>query len=287
MAGKKTPAAKPEEPKQEVAVVDDRKILPSVRVVDDVTEIAELQGVEGAGLSDNVEDRGVPLFYIAQKGSPQLDKKQDKYIQGLEFGDVFNNLTGESYAAEAEGVLLLPCYFRANWNKWTPRDLGGGFHGSEPRDTPLLKGARQWVDKNGKTRRDILDLPDGDQLVMTHHYFCVVAETWTPVIVPMSSTQLGASRKLQAIIDSFKIQVNGRILVQPAYWNLWRFKTVYKDDGDNQWYLWAPEVEGQNEDPKLRAFCKEFALACKNNEVKMSNPVVEENGTIIDATVPI
>lgn len=280
MAGKKKPEAPAAEESREVATVGNKSIVPGIRVVEDAGMLAELQGVEQAGLSTNVDDRGVPLLYIAQKGSPQLDKKQDKYIEGLEFGDVFNNLTGEAYSAEKDGVLLLPCFFRANWNKWTPRDAGGGFHGSEPRDTPLLRQARPWEDpKTGKVRRDILELPDGDQLVMTHHYFCINAETWSPVIVPMSSTQLGPSRKTQALIDSQKIQVNGRIMPQPAFWNMWRFKTVYKDDGDNQWYLWSPEIVGPNEDVNLRLLCREFALACIRNEVNISSPVAEETST--------
>lgn len=261
------------------AVVEkEKQLIPTIKVADDAM-LAELQGVEGAGASNNVDDRGVPLLYIAQKGSPQLDKKKpEKYISNLEVGNVFNSLTGEDFDAEGDGVIAFPCFFRMNWNRWTPRDDGGGFHGSEPRDTPLLRGATVFKDPKNedKERRDIMVLPDGDWLVQTAHYYCVLESTWQQIIIPMSSTNLGASRKWQSLIDAQKIQVpGGRIITKPAFHTRFNLRTVYTDDGDNQWYKYSVSIEGPNENAQLREFCKAFALACARNEIKAAQPMNE------------
>lgn len=275
----------------EVVAGSHAQIVPTIAVADEALA-AEMQGVEGAGVSSNVEDRGVPLLYIVQKGSPQIDKKKlEKYIKDAEVGNCFNNLTNELFDAEDEGIPILPCFFRVNWNEWTPRDDGGGFHGSHPRDTPLLKGAKQWVDPEDpeKTRRDIFVMDNGHELRLTAHYFCIIAATWEPIIIPMASTNLTPSRQLQTMIGAQKIQLGQRIVVKPAFHTVFNLKTVYKDDGDNQWYKYAPSIVGPNENPALRDFCKQFALACQRNEVKMAAADGEQpdGGKVGDGDIPV
>lgn len=281
MAKPKTPAPKPEENEDgKEVVLAQAQIVPNIAVAD-AAMLAEIQGVEGAGVSDNVEDRGVPLLYIVQKGSPQLDKKKlEKYITGSEVGMCFNNLTNALFSAEDEGIPILPCYFRVNWNEWTPRDDGGGFHGSHPRNTPLLNSARQWVDPEDpeKTRRDIYVMPNGHELRLTAHYYCILQKTWEPIIVPMASTNLTPSRQLQTMIGAQKIQAGDRIIVKPAFHTVFNLRTVYKDDGDNQWYKYSPSIVGPNDNPALREYCKQFAMACQKNEVKMAAAENEGEG---------
>jgi hypothetical protein len=43
------------------------------------------------------DDLQMPRVALAQKMSPQLDKDSPKYIDGLEMGDLFNNITGYVY----------------------------------------------------------------------------------------------------------------------------------------------------------------------------------------------
>lgn len=277
MAKSKTataPAETEEEKKTGTDIVESKttQIIPSIEVADEAL-LAEMQGVEGAGVSDNVEDRGVPLLYIVQKNSPQIDKKKlEKFIKEAEVGNCFNNLTNELFDAEGDGIPILPCYFRMNWNEWTPRDDGGGFHGSHPRDTPLLRNAKQWVDPEDpeRTRRDIFVMPNGHELRLTAHYFCILEHSWEPIIVPMASTNLTASRKLQTMIGAQKIQAGSRIVVKPAFFTTFNLKTVYKDDGNNQWYAYTPSIVGPTVNPALREFAKQFAIACNKNEVKMA-----------------
>jgi hypothetical protein len=273
--------------KQEI--VQARFQPPSIETVTDEATLKELEGVVGAGLSDSTEDRGTPLIYLAQKGSPQIDERDAKYLPGLKIGMAFNNLTGEMYDAEEEGLPFLPCFMRMTWDEWTPRIEGGGFHGSHPRNFDMEKaGAKPFVKKNGKERRDIFVLPDGHELKLTAKYYGVIPTTWSPVIIPMASTSLGAATRLQAIIAAQKIKVGEKIVPKPAFWTNYVLKSVYETNDDGTWFQWSVgELQGKNENKELREFCKAFALACERNEVKMSEPVAESGGAPKDGDVPI
>lgn len=242
-------------------------------------DMADIAGVEGAGLSQNVDDRGTPLLYIAQKSSPQVNRKESSYIEGLEVGMAFNNLTGRFWDAENAGMPMLPCFFRANWVEWTPRDAGGGFQGMHPRDTPLQDKCRAV-----EGRRDQLDMPNGNRLVLTHHYFCIIAETLQPIIVPMSSTNLGASRRLQALIGEQRGSgPDGRLVQLPGYVNIYNFKTVWDSNDQGDWYKWAPTIMSENNDRQLMSLCREFALICKKGDVEIARPIDESGGASGDA----
>lgn len=267
-----------------------KQIVPGIKVLDD-DMAAELEGVEGAGRSDRAEDRGTPLLYIAQKMSPQVDKKQAAaYIEGLEVGNVFNSVTKEFYDAEGDGLEILPCYYRVNWNEWTPRDEGGGFHGSHPRDTDLLKHAKPFVDKNGKVRRDIFVMDNGHELRLTSHYFCILPQTWRPIIIPMASSNLGAARVLQGMIDAQLVQVGERIVPAPGFWTRYLLSTAFKEFDEGNAYTYVVRSLGPNDNKALREHCKAFALACKNNEVKVAQPVDDgtaSEGSVGDKDIPV
>jgi hypothetical protein len=251
------------------------QIVPGIALLSD-DMASEIEGVEGAGRSDSAEDRGTPLMYIAQKMSPQVERKDAAFIDGLEVGNVFNNITREFYDAEGDGVEVLPCFYRMNWNEWTPRDEGGGFHGSHPRDTPLLKNAKPFVHpKTGKVRRDIFIMDNGHQLKLTAHYFCILVQTWRPIIIPMASTNLGAARTLQGMIDAQLVQVGSRIVNKPAFWTRFLLKTAYEEFDEGTAYKYVISSLGENQNKALREHCKSFALSCLKNEVKMAAPVDE------------
>lgn len=253
-------------------------------------ELAELQGVVGAGLSDSVEDRGTPLIYLAQKGSPQVDERDAKFLKGLKAGMAFNNLTGEMYDAEHDGLPFLPCFMRMSWEEWTPRDAGGGYHGSHPRNIDMIAlGAKQFQkNEKSKPRRDIYVLPSGNELKLTAKYYGVIPTTWSPVIIPMASTSLGCSSRLQAMIGAQKIKMGDQIVPKPAFWTNYVLKTVYETNDDGNWFQWTVgEVQGENKDSALKNFCKMFALACARNEVKESKQENEVGGAPKDNDVPI
>jgi len=247
------------------------------QISDDV--LGEISGLEGVGLSDSVEDRGTPLLYIAQKNSRQVNKRAPEYIDGLEAGMAFNNLTGKFYDAEGDGVDVYVCFFKPVWIEWTPVDAGGGFHGIYDRDHEIARTGRQ---REG--RSDIIDLPNGHELVLTHQYYAVLADSMQPIVIPMSSSNLKASQKLQNLIGERKAQTSsGRVVTLPAYFTKFKIKTVYSENEKGDWFRMVVQAAGPVEDPSVREFCKQFALACQRNEVDVAQPI---DNTPLDSVVP-
>ena len=287
----KQDAPQPEEPKNLPANVSTMVSSSNIAKLSEA-EMKEMAGVEGAGLSDSVEDRGTPLLYIAQKGSPQVDERDAKYLQGLKPGMAFNNLTGEMFDAEKEGVPFLPCFMRVAWTEWTPRDSGGGFHGEHPRNVDMNRlRAKPWSHpkKPDKVRRDIFVLPNGHELKLTHKYYGIIVPTWSPIIVPMASTSLGCSTRIQGLIQAQKVAAGNRIVTKPGVWNIFNLKTTYEKNDDGNWFQWSASIQGPNDNVGLREAAKQFAILCAQGTVKEASPTedVAVGGAPDDKDIPI
>lgn len=269
-------------PSTEVTQVQDSQIANLATLSDE--DMSFMEGVENSGISDNLEDRGTPLLYIAQKGSKQVNKREADYIPGLEVGMAFNNLTNRFWDAESEGVPLIPCFFRSVWNEWTPIEQGGGYHGSHPRDVDWEAMGGSLRGAGGKDeRRDIVDLPNGHELIMTHEYFCLFADTLSPIVVPMASSNLWGSSRLQALMSDQRGINNGRLVTLPAFFNVYNFKTMYKVNEKGDWFRWAPQLVGPTSSLQRKAG-RSLALMAKAGEVKVAQPMSdgEAMGTVIE-----
>jgi len=69
--------------------------------------------LETTGMEDAGEDKTTPRIQLAQAMSPQVKKKNEEYIDGLEEGMFFNALTGEVLGETFRGVILKAYQTRA------------------------------------------------------------------------------------------------------------------------------------------------------------------------------
>jgi hypothetical protein len=227
-----------------------RAMVPNIEVADEAM-LAEMQGVEGAGVSTNPADRGVPFLFIASKNSKPLNPKKPEYLSHLVVGNSYNTVTGEAFDTENVPLPFIPCFFRSVYNEWTPQDQGGGFHGFHPMDTPLLNGATPKKAVDGSDRRDIFELDNGHELVLTHEYWGVLPDSWSQIVVPMSSSNLGASKKMQGLIGAQKVQTSKGIVTKPAFFSIFGLRTAYSENEAGDWYKFVPSIIGPNEDANL------------------------------------
>lgn len=199
----------------------------------------DLEQYAGAGVSDRQEDFLLPFLMIAQANSPQLKKQQaDKYIPGLEAGDIFNTATRQVWKS-AEGVLVLQAHFQKAMVEWILRDEGGGYVATHAIDTPMLKQCRHGGDKNR-----FLLTPDGHQMVDTSYHYVTLAETAEAAVVGMTSTSLQTSRTWQTLMKQVKVPHNGQLVVAPAFSRVYRLTTVYKKNDQGDWFQWAVQDAG-------------------------------------------
>jgi hypothetical protein len=104
----------------------------STDVMDDIFEHA------GEGTSFDSSEMQIPFVRLLQPLSPQLNKKKSEYIEGASAGDAFNNVTGQYWDGEA-GIEVIVCFQTTKYLEFVPRDMGGGFKGEIPANSPLLQ----------------------------------------------------------------------------------------------------------------------------------------------------
>ena len=123
------------------------------------------QGQEDIGPEDFI----LPFLRILQTNSPQVQKRNDKHINGAEAGMFFNVSTSKLYPGEEGGFTFHLCHKLRAYAEFIPRDDGGGFVGQREVDDPVVVKLRQEQGKFGK-----LVTPNGTELVETYYAYAVM-----------------------------------------------------------------------------------------------------------------
>ena len=225
----------------------------------------DMSNFAGANVSDRAEDFVLPFLMIAQGLSPQLNRRDGKYIEGLEQGDIYNTATGEFWRGD-EGIVVVPFWYAKQLVEWVPRKEGGGWVASHPIGDPIHKEMR-FVEEDGKK---VPRLPNGHDLIETAYYSVISAADGEPAVVSMSSTGLGASRIWQTLIK--KTRIPNTDLTAPSFARAYRLGTVPKSNASGNWYTWKVVDEGWAP-PNLYALARaRFVAAEEAGGVQMGRP---------------
>ena len=235
----------------------------STDFVDDMFE----DGAEGAVFS--ADELQIPFLRLAQQMSPQLNKKDAKFIEGLSSGDIFNTLTEQNYG---EGVLIIPCFFKTTYTEWVPRDMGGGrvqefFADKLPQTERISLG--------GKT---VDQLENGNELVTSDDIYCLVIDeegNFEPVLLDMKSTQRKVAKRWRTMVTMNKARnpKTQKLQVLPLYSTIWKLTSVDETNKKNETYSnYAIQKVGPlaKEQRELYEEAKAFRESVKAGEVRAS-----------------
>lgn len=237
----------------------------------DIFQDGALDDFAGAGISTAPEDNIMPFLALIQKNSPQINKKQEKYIPGTEAGFLFNTATRVFYAAEDEekdpGFLCIPITYTKSYVEWVPRDSGGGYvasHDAVPSDTRTVQ-----VDGRDRMVRD-----NGNQIVETMYHLVLDAESYLPVVVAFTSTNLSVSRQWMTLRRQIMIPNSNK--PAPAFTRIYRLGSVYKQRDTYDWYSFKVTDKGWVSKDALAA-AKEAFLYFKDHPFTVGRPSPEIN----------
>lgn len=241
----------------EVAIKKNTEI--SVEVMDDIFANA------GEGAAYDPSELQIPFIRLAQQMSPELKKKDAKYIQGLEAGDMFNTLTGKIYNGE-EGIKVIPCYQTTKYLEFVPREQGGGFMGEINPSDPILKQTR----KEGTM--DLL--PNGNQVVTSDQHYCLLLDEdggFEPVVIDMKVTQMKVSKRWKSQINMNKMKnpKTGQLALLPLYSTIWKLRAVEETNRRQETYAnYSVEKVGVISDHDLLMEARSFRQSIMAGEVK-------------------
>jgi len=204
-----------------------------VKLVKEPAYLAEAMKTDaGKGVSTDAADNLVPLAYVLQGLSPQVDESNPAYISGAKSGDIWLRNYVTPIVKGKDGMLFQPCYFSKDWVEWVPRERGGGFvarHDAKPSDTE---------DRDGKFVRR--STSNEIRETRYHSGFVHLDGHCVPFVIPLTSTGHTVSRNWMFAMSQ-RVDASGKI--EPSFCQLWRLRTQQRSNSKGKWYVFDPSFE--------------------------------------------
>ena len=216
---------------EELAEASKQELSTAVNFADDA----------GVGCEDMTkDDMTIPRISILQSLSPQVQKTDDKFIEGAEAGNLLDTVRLETISGE-EGVLIIPISYRTTYIEWKTRKNGGGFVADHGNDRSVLKSCQ----RNEETGAMINS--DGNQIVQTAEYYAFKVDPETgdasPLVLSMSGSQIKHSRRLNTMINMKREpHPSGQGSFNPAmFYSAFTFRTKPESNDQGSWFGWDIE----------------------------------------------
>jgi len=190
------------------------------------------KGLENVTAADLI----LPRITILQALSPQLIKKRPEFIPSAKPGMFCDTATGKVFEDE---LLFIPCFFARIFLEWAPRSSGQGLVRNHGTDASIL-------DETERDETNRATLKNGNYIAETATYYGLNgSDSWRRSFVPLTSTQLSASRRWMMKITNEKLKrADGSEFTPPIYYRSWKASIVELTKNDNDWFGWAFEPAG-------------------------------------------
>lgn len=228
----------------------------------------------GKGASQEQDDNLVPLIYILQALSPQVQERNPEYIKGAKPGDIWLRNAPEPIVAGEEGFLFQPCYFTKDWVEWKPQRGGyAGRHDQRPADAVERPDPQD-------AQRMIWVRPNGNIVQETRYHIGYVINEKTgaamPFVIPFKGAGHTVSRQWMFSINSKVIpDVEGPA---PAWSCYYRLKTKFRTNAKGEFFVLDPSdagwVETEAEYTRGQKLYEGFAAGAH----KIETPQEDEGG---------
>jgi hypothetical protein len=172
-------------------------------------------------------DMALPFLTILQGLSGPLKKDSPNYIKGAAIGDIYLSVLNKHWDGD-EGVEIILCHYSRAYCERDPDIVTGPpINTYSPDDAIVLNTPRG--DK-GK-----MILPNGNELQETAFHAVLVNDNgkWVRAVMPMRSTSLKVSKRLNHEVMAFADEVTGE---QQARWSRrWKLTSGTGTGGGNSW----------------------------------------------------
>ena len=205
------------------------------------------------------EDLALPFLKILGQLSPEVNKRDGKYVEGAEPGKIINTVTNQLF----DHVDVIPCHYKRQYIEWQDRGQSTGapvaIHDA---DSDIISQTTR--DKSYKDR-----LPNGNYLDNTaNHFVLQLGDTPQSALISMKSTQLKVSRKWNSMMMGLKMQGKNGLFTPPTYSHIYKLKTVQMSNDKGTWFGWDVEKVGPVTDKGIYEMAKSFAISVGKGEVE-------------------
>jgi len=205
------------------------------------------------------EDLALPFLKILGQLSPEVNKRDGKYVEGAEPGKIINTVTNQLF----DEVNVVPCHYKRQYIEWQDRGQSTGAPVAiHEADSDIISQTTR--DKSYKDR-----LPNGNYLDNTaNHFVLQLSDTPQTALISMKSTQLKVSRKWNSMMMGLKMQGKNGLFTPPTYSHIYKLKTVQMSNDKGTWFGWDVEKVGPVTDKGIYDMAKSFAISVGKGEIE-------------------
>ena len=215
------------------------------------------------------DDLALPFLKILGQLSPEVNKRDGKYVEGAEPGKIINTVTNELF----DSLNVVPVFYKRQYVEWQDRGTSTGapvaIHDA---DSDIVSQTTR--DKSYKDR-----LPNGNYLENTANHFVLTLgaspENVEHALISMKSTQLKVSRKWNSMMMGIKMQGKNGLFTPPTYSHIYQLSTVQMSNDKGTWFGWDVSKVGPVTDKAVYDMAKSFAESVGKGEIE-AKPEAQE-----------
>ena len=218
------------------------------------------------------EDLALPFLKILGQLSPEVNKRDGKYVEGAEPGKIINTVTNKLY----DTLQVVPVFYKRQYIEWQDRGASTGAPVAiHEADSDIVSQTTR-----GKDYKD--RLPNGNYLENTaSHFVLTVGDNPSTALISMKSTQLKVSRKWNSMMMGIKMQGKSGLFTPPTYSHIYNLSTVQMSNDKGTWFGWDVAKVGPVEDKNVYDMAKAFAESVGKGEIQTKH----ENQEVKKASV--
>ena len=208
------------------------------------------------------EDLALPFLKILGQLSPEVNKRDGKYVEGAEPGMIFNSVSGELYDG-VKGIDVIPCFYKLEYIEWKDRGEGlGAPVAIYDSSSDIMSKTKP--DANYKDR-----LPSGNYIEKTASHFVIVSgDSPSTALISMKSTQLKISRKWNSMMSGIKMKGANGMFTPASFSHIYKLKTTQMSNDKGTWFGWEVSKIGPVTDAGLYEQAKAFSESISKGSVK-------------------
>ena len=208
------------------------------------------------------EDLALPFLKILGQLSPEVNKRDGKYVEGAEPGMIYNSVSGELYDG-VKGIDVIPCFYKLEYIEWKDRGEGLGAPVAIYDSSSDIM-SKTTPDANYKDR-----LPNGNYIEKTASHFVIVSgDSPSTALISMKSTQLKISRKWNSMMSGIKMKGANGMFTPASFSHIYKLKTTQMSNDKGTWFGWEVSKVGPVTEKGLYDQAKGFSDSISKGSVK-------------------
>ena len=221
----------------------------------------EEDAAKGLG-SIGQDDLALPFLKILGQLSPEVNKRDGKYVEGAEPGMIFNSVSGDLYDG-VKGIDVIPAFYKLEYIEWKDRGEGPGAPVAIYDSSSDIMSKTK-ADANYKDR-----LPNGNYIEKTASHFVIInGDSPSTALISTKSTQLKISRKWNSMMSGIKLKGQNGLFTPASFSHIYRLKTTQMSNDKGTWFGWEVSKVGPITDQQLYQQAKSFSESISKGAVR-------------------